>query len=156
VPPIPPELGVPEWLESVIGRALEKEASARFSSAGEMLEALEQEVVVEGRTAVLPVKVSKVPTASSVVGVGVFVTLVLAAGVLALTGQASGQVLGILVLIAGLAAIGGWCRTVQVGDVSRMVEGSGRCWGTGSGIRGSNLDQPVYDGTVCGSNRSSF
>ena len=105
VPPLPQELEVPQWLESVIGRALEKEASARFSSAGEMLEALEQEVVVEALTAVLPVTRSKVPMASSVAGIGVFVTLVLAAGVLALTGQASGHVLGLLVLIAGLAAI---------------------------------------------------
>ena len=107
VPPLPPELEVPEWLESVIGRALEKEAPARFSSAGEMLEALEQEVVVEGRTAVLPVTRSKVPMVSSGAGVGVFAVLALTAGVLAVTGQASGQVLGILVLIAGVGAIGG-------------------------------------------------
>jgi hypothetical protein len=85
---------VPEWLESVIRRALEKEASARFSSAGEMLEALEQEVVVEGLTAVLPVTRSKVPMVSSVAGVGVFAVLALTAGVLAVTGQASGQLLG--------------------------------------------------------------
>jgi hypothetical protein len=107
VPQLPQELEVPEWLESVIRRALEKEASARFASAGEMLEALEQEVVIEGRTAILPVRVSKVPVAASVAGVGVFAVLALTAGVLAVTGQASGQVLGILVLIAGLAAIGG-------------------------------------------------
>jgi hypothetical protein len=94
-------------LESVIRRALEKEASARFGSADEMLRALEQEVVVETLIAVPPVSASKVPIASSVAGVGVFAVLALTAGVLAITGQASGQVLGILVLIAGLAAIGG-------------------------------------------------
>jgi negative regulator of sigma E activity len=65
VPPIPPALGVPEWLESVMRRALEKDPSARFSSAGEMQEALEQEVLVETPTAVIPTAGSETPTALS-------------------------------------------------------------------------------------------
>ena len=94
VPFIPTELGVPDWLESVVRRALEKDPSGRFDSAGDMLMALQQELLVDTTTVVITEERSEVSPAPSrdrrvpgwVMGLGAVGLLAVVVGVAVLVG----------------------------------------------------------------------
>ena len=106
VPVFPTELDIPQWLQTVVYHCLEKDSEDRFGSADEVLEALEQEVSVRVVTALLPRRLPRRALVAAGVGGGIFAALSLAAGALGVSGGGTSILLALLVLVAGIAAIG--------------------------------------------------
>ena len=105
VPPFSRDLGVPQWLQSVVYHCLEKEREDRFASPDEVIEALEQELSVRVVTALLPRRIPPRVTATTIAGAGIFLALSLVVLALGVSGGGSSILLGLLVLIAGVGAI---------------------------------------------------
>ncbi|PKB66486.1 MAG: hypothetical protein BZY81_07025 [SAR202 cluster bacterium Io17-Chloro-G4] len=105
VPSFSPSLQIPPWFQTVVYHCLEKDQEDRFSSVDDVLEALEHELTVRVLTALLPRSVPAQATASLVGGAGVFLALSLVVAALGVTNGGSSNLLGVMVVLAGAAAL---------------------------------------------------
>ena len=105
VPPFPPELEVPQWLQTVVLHCLEKDREDRFQSPDDVVAAIDAQQQVRVVTALLPRRLPRKAIASIITGGGIFAALSIIVAALGATQGGSSVLLALLVLIAGIGAI---------------------------------------------------